>query len=144
MLIREFRPRRWILGRLEAGRDLLQGLLDLAEEQEVRVGAFTLLGALTQARLGFYDQKKKSYRTLELDRHLEISCGVGNVSLRDGRPAVHCHLVVSGEDGECWGGHLLEGTVVFACEFALADLEGEPLERRLDPDQGLALWPLPG
>jgi hypothetical protein len=43
--------------------------------------------------------------------------------------------------GATLGGHLAEGTVIFACEAAIQEYQsGEPLVRQLDKDTGLFLW----
>ena len=37
-------------------------------------------------------------------------------------------------------GHLLPGTMLFACELFIEELEGGGLEREYDPRTGLHLW----
>jgi predicted DNA-binding protein with PD1-like motif len=140
MLVRQFDVGRCLMGRLAPGDDLLVALESLVRERNIRSGQVQFLGALQKGALGYYDQNARQYRTLVLDRHLEIAAGAGNVSLRDGQPMVHAHLVLSDEEGRCWGGHLVPGNVVFACEFAILVLEGEPWSRHPDDYTGLTLW----
>lgn len=137
---REFEPVRCLVGRLAPGDDVLQTLEDFLREEDIRMGQITLLGALQRGALGYYDQNTRKYQTITLDEHLEIASGVGNVSLREGKPALHVHLVLSDRQGHCYGGHLVAGNVVFACEFCVFHLDGKPLSRSFDEYTGLTLW----
>jgi len=137
---REFRVRRCIMGRLQPGEDVLRGLEAAAAAHGVRTGTLGFLGAIKGARLGFFDQEGRSYKMIALNGHLELASGVGNISLRDGKVFVHAHVTVSDRAGATWGGHLMEGSEVFACEYHLLDLEGEELQRLPDPATGLTLW----
>jgi uncharacterized protein len=65
---------------------------------------------------------------------------VGNISLKDGNPMVHAHITLADEAGKAYGGHLIPGTVVFACEFILQVFEQPLLERGFDEATGLPLW----
>lgn len=129
-----------IVGRLERGDDLLEGLTRVCREEGVRLGRIEALGAVERAVVGFYDQAAYEYRYHELDEPLEILCLVGNVSLKDGEPMVHAHLTLSDAQGRAFGGHLAAGTRVFACEFAIEPLEGAELHRGFHEPTRLPLW----
>lgn len=131
-----------LVGRLPRGADLLEALREVAVQHGVRVGWYQFFGAVERARLAFYDQALREYLPLELERPLEIAVGVANLSTLDGEPFVHAHVVLSDADGRAFGGHVLPGTVVFACECVLWELTGAPpLGRHPDPETGLQLWP---
>ncbi len=132
--------RRVIVGRLQRGEDLLGSLTRICREQGVRLGRVEAIGAVEGARLGFYHQDSQQYEFHTLERPLEILALVGNVSLRDGEPMVHAHVTLSDAEGKAIGGHLAEGTRVFACEFAIEVLEGGELHRGHDEATGLPLW----
>lgn len=140
LLKRAFTTGRCLMGRLAPGDDVLEALETLVREESITSAQLQFIGALQQGALGYYDQEARQYRTITLDRHLEIASGMGNVSLRDGRPMVHAHLVLSDAEGRCWGGHLVPGNRVFACEFTLLVLEGDPWIRYPDDFTGLTLW----
>ncbi|MBI4642209.1 MAG: DNA-binding protein [Deltaproteobacteria bacterium] len=136
------RPGRCFMGRLAKGDDLLQALEKFCQEQNITLGEVRALGAVTRARVGFYNQEERKYYFLDLDQPLEILALVGNISLKDGKPMVHAHVTLADAEGRAWGGHLTEGTPVFACEFALHEyLADKPLARQNDPETGLMLWP---
>lgn len=131
---------RCVMGRLGHGKDLLEELTGLADKLGVRLGRVRAIGAVKKARLGYYDQERREYRFFELARPLEVTGLIGNVSLKDGRPMVHAHVTLADEEGRAWGGHLVPGTVVFACEFVMEILDGPELVRELDDETGLPLW----
>jgi predicted DNA-binding protein with PD1-like motif len=70
-----------------------------------------------------------------------LSC-TGNVSELEGELLVHAHIVLGLADGTTRGGHLVQGTRIFAGELFGMALEGEQLRRAYDEVTGLKLWPL--
>jgi predicted DNA-binding protein with PD1-like motif len=52
---------------------------------------------------------------------------------------VHAHLVLSDEKGKAFGGHLLEGTELFACELMMNEYKNLRIERKYDKLTGLNL-----
>ncbi|HHW42311.1 MAG TPA: DNA-binding protein [Desulfotomaculum sp.] len=144
MLTRPVSRGRVIMGRLPKGADLLESLTRLCVNENIQLGDIRAIGAVQRARVGFYDQQKRTYSYLEFDRPHEIISLAGNVSLKDGQPFVHAHIGLMAEDGRMAGGHLAEGTVVFACEYVITELLHEKdsgFERVFDEDTGLFLWP---
>ncbi len=132
---------RAILTRLEHGRDLVQELERLAESHGLTRGTVQVIGALKGAMLGFFDAEKGQFVTNAVPCPVEMVSGLGNVSLNKGRPKVHLHLIVATREGRCLGGHAMPGCVVFAAEAAFQVFPGPPLERSLDEETGMSLWP---
>ncbi len=125
--------------RLKHDADLVQSVTELARSNGIDAGSFTAIGALKRARLGYYDQKNRKYREIKIDSPHEMASCVGNISLKDGEPFAHIHVVLADEGGNTKAGHLFEG-VVFAAELHLRQLEGPKLERKYDEVTGLSLW----
>ncbi len=135
-------PGRKIIGRLAKGDDLLAALEALAQEHNITLGEVTAIGAVSQARIGYYNQDERQYYFLDLDRHLEILALVGNISMKDGKPMVHAHVTLGDSEGRAFGGHLAPGTLAFACEFAIQEFVSDiTLSRQIDDPTGLFLWP---
>jgi predicted DNA-binding protein with PD1-like motif len=135
-------PGRKIIGRLAKGDDLLLALEQLAGEHGVTLGEVTAIGAVSQARVGFYNQAERQYYYLDLAQPLEILGLVGNISIKDGKPMVHAHISLSDHEGRAFGGHMAPGTLVFACEFAILEHQSvTSLVRQMDEPTGLFLWP---
>jgi len=122
------------------GSDLLGEITDFCRDRGITLGRVEALGALVRARLGYYNQDTRQYETLEFDEHLEITNLVGNVSLKDGEPIVHAHVTLAGDRGIAYGGHLVSGCEIFACEFVVQEFDGPQLTRGLDEQTGLPLW----
>jgi len=135
----EFRLGRSFLGRLPEGKDPLVALADFCREKEVSAGWLSAIGTLRRAVLGYFDEKSRQYLRIPVEGFREIASCQGNVSLRDGQPFVHLHIVLSDAEGRTVAGHLLEGEV-FVGEFYLQEVLGPALVRRPDPQSGLALW----
>ena len=135
-------PGRCFMGRLAKGDDLLAALERLCQEHGITLGEVRALGAVSRARVGFYNQEERKYYFLDFDQPLEILSLTGNISIRDGKPMVHAHVTLADAAGRAVGGHLAEGTPVFAGEFIITEyLADQTLVRQNDPDTGLMLWP---
>jgi hypothetical protein len=126
--------------RLPKGADLLQGLNEAVGKLGIRAGTLQLIGAVSRLSLGYYDQDEQRYHEHVWDEQVEIASGLGNVSIRDGEPFVHMHIVASRRDGSTIAGHLMEGTTVFLAEAYVRALDGEPPVREVDPELGLPAW----
>lgn len=137
----EGRSGRRLAYRLAYGCDLLEALQGIVQEADIRFGTINFLGAVQQAKVGFYLQDEKRFITLAFDEPMEILSGLGNVSLKDGQPFVHAHVTFLQRTGTIKGGHLLPGTIIFAGEVFIEELElPAPPERVPDPVTGLTLW----
>ena len=135
------KPGRIIVGRLKKGDDLLDALQRICSDQEIRLGDIRALGAVKSARIGYYDQDRREYFFVDLAKHLELLALTGNVSIRDGKPFIHAHATFADSKGEAFGGHVAEGTEVFACEFSIREyLSDTAFERAMDDETGLFLW----
>jgi predicted DNA-binding protein with PD1-like motif len=128
-----------LMVRFRQDADLIRSITELARSKGIEAGSFTAIGALKRAKLGYYHQKNRKYREMMIESPHELVSCVGNVSLSEGKPFVHAHVVLADEKGNTKAGHLLEG-IVFAAEVHLHQLEGPKLERKLDEVTGLWLW----
>jgi len=133
------RGRIWI-GRIPFKGDLLESIQGFAEKENIKCARVEVIGAVEKAVIGYYDQERRSYEDREFNEHLEITGCLGNLSLRDGKPAAHLHVNFGARDGSIIGGHLQKGTVVFAGEFVIEEILGTDLEREHDPETDLPLW----
>lgn len=132
---------REFIGRFKVNRDLLGELTKLSKEEGIKLGVFSVIGALTCAKLGYYDQQAKKYiECVNLDKKLEIASCIGNISLKDGEIFVHAHITLADHEGRTYGGHLMPGAMIFAAEYHIKELTGAKLERKYDPETGLMLW----
>ena len=138
----EYAAKRTIVGQIEKGSDLYSSITRIAREHNLTMGRVTGMGAVQRARLAFYDQNAMKYCEMDLRDPMEIVSLYGNISMKEGQPFAHVHIVLSDDKGNSKGGHLLPGdTPVFACELVIEEFAGPQLERHIDEATGLALWP---
>jgi len=137
----EVRTIRRFMGRIPQGQDLLGYLNRVCQEEKIEAGQVSAIGAVSRARIGFYDQARREYGFIDLAEPMEIVALQGNVSLKDGKPFVHAHVALGDHAGRLRGGHLAEGAPVFACEYVITQFASEAAFSR-GPDQGtgLPLW----
>jgi len=128
------------MGRLEKGDDLLNELIRIVKENNITTGIIKVIGAVQNAKIGYYDQKEEEYKYNKFDKGMEIVSCLANVSILEGEPFVHAHIILADEEGRCYGGHLAEGTKVFASEFYIHSLKGSELVRTFEEKTKLTLW----
>lgn len=132
---------RLFLGRFEAGEDLLGELNDFCKKNAIKLGVFNIIGAVRNVKLGYFDQEQKKYTgSVELNKKLEISSCMGNISIKDGEIFCHAHITLADFESKAFGGHLMPGTEIFAAEFFIQELTGAELVRGKDEKTGLPLW----
>jgi len=126
--------------KLEKGEDLLETLSTVVEKENVEAGFFTGIGALNRVKMGIFIEGK--YEEIVIEDELEIVSLLGNVSLKDGKPFVHAHIIVSKRDGSAFGGHLLPGSIIsVTCEIFLIKLKNA-IKRGFDEEIKLYLLDL--
>src|SRR5450756_2807070 len=81
---REFARGRRVVARLPHGGDLLAEIAAVADEHGMATAELRAIGALSEARLAFYDQETKAYGEFDVDGAVELLGLLGNVSRRDG------------------------------------------------------------
>ena len=131
---------RSFLERLPHDADLAAWLSTFADDNGILAGTVSVIGAVKNAVVAFYDQQEQTYGEIDRDENLEILYCAGNVSIRDGKSFAHCHAMFSDKDGNTFGGHLVEGTKVFAAEANFQELLGAEYVRERDSVTGLPLW----
>lgn len=124
---------------LDHDSEIVASITNLAEGLGIEAGIVSAIGALKRAEIGYYDQNSHEYRAIEVDRPMEITSLIGNISTRDGKPFLHAHATLADSEGNVRGGHLSSGTV-FAAEVSLRELIGQPPVRKHDPTTDLFLW----
>ncbi|MDP8262341.1 MAG: DNA-binding protein [Candidatus Ancaeobacter aquaticus] len=129
------------IGRLPHNEDLLGALTDVCKKKNIQLGTISVIGAVSNVVLGYYDQDKRTYgESVRLTEKMEIVSCSGNISLKDDEIFVHAHVSVADSRGICYGGHLMNGTIVFAAEYHITELDGKLLIRKPDNQTGLNLW----
>ncbi|CAN5224860.1 hypothetical protein BH11PLA2_BH11PLA2_17750 [soil metagenome] len=116
--------------RLKPGQDLKQELLAFVKRENLRAGVMvTCVGSLTKVSLRYANQKEAATR----EGHFEIVSLVGMLDPAGG----HLHLSVADRDGVTFGGHLLDGCIVYTtAEIAIMELTDVEFTREIDATYG--------
>lgn len=123
----------------ETGDEVAGALQQFAKRQGLGGSSFKAIGALSYAKLGWFNWETKQYDpACILDEQVELLSLIGDIALKDGKPQVHAHVVVGRSDGSAHGGHLLEARVRPTCELILTESPAH-LRKKLDPESGIAL-----
>jgi uncharacterized protein len=125
---------------LERGEDLLDGLNRAVAELGIEAATLQVIGGLEEAVVGYFEPTSGQYLPTRTG-HVEICAGLGNISMRDGQPFIHLHLVVSGPEGSAMGGHAMDGCRAFVVEAYFRKLDGEPPVRQEVDGMTLKVWP---
>ncbi len=114
--------------RFDEGEELSESLPRLLEEAEVRAGIISGIGGFSRGAVGVFDPEKGGYREVEFNEFMEVASLNGNVSLKDGKPFYHIHVVL-GNERRVLAGHFLRGKVQGTMEIFITVLDGEIYRR---------------
>jgi uncharacterized protein len=95
------------------GDEVVAGLKTFAGEKGLAASHFTAIGAFKDVVLGYFDWEKKDYTNIPIHEQVEVEVLslVGDVTLDEGKPNIHAHVVLGKQDGSTCGGHLIEARV---------------------------------
>ena len=132
---------KYLIVRFIQGEDLLEGLTTIAKKFGIKGGALNVIGAMSHCNLGFFDGK--GYTDIQREGDLEIASCMGNIAQKeDGETMIHAHIVVADQQGNCTGGHLMQGSIVRGTAEAMITVFKKGLNRKKDPDIRLVLLDL--
>jgi predicted DNA-binding protein with PD1-like motif len=120
------------------GDEVMAGLKKLAAEEHLAASHFTAIGAFKEVTLGYFDWQKKDYIKIPVQEQVEVLSLLGDVTLNEGKPNIHAHVVLGKRDGSTTGGHRIEARVRPTLEVILTE-SPKHLTRRFDKESGLAL-----
>lgn len=146
MISGEARYTRCVMGRLERGEPVVDGLVALARFERIDAGFVRGQGSVEEIELVRWDARARRHVTLAtagaVDGPWELVSLAGNVSLERGAPVLAVWAVVAGAPGgvpQVLAGRLARARAVYV-EFAIDVCDDGDLERRDDAVTGLPLW----
>jgi predicted DNA-binding protein with PD1-like motif len=136
------KPKKLIVARLDAGEDLLLSLQKLAEERDVKGGWFSVIGGVKRLAYGLFENGTYHNIVREAKRCcFELLPTAGNISVKEGKTFAHCHIIASDEEeGKAFGGHLIEGSIVYPVAEVYMQ-ECDVVIKRIF-DSNTKFWPL--
>lgn len=120
------------------GDQVIASLKAFAQEQPLAASHFTAIGAFKSATLGYFDWERKDYIKIPVDQQVEVLSMVGDITINEGKPNIHTHVVLGTRDGSACGGHLIEAEVRPTLELILTESPSH-LQRHFDKEAGLPL-----
>lgn len=116
--------------RLRPQEDLKLALQAFVQQQQLQAGCIlSAVGSLSRLALRFANQDTATIR----EGRFEILSLAGTLSPEGN----HLHLAIANAQGQCLGGHLLEGCIIYTtAELVLAELSPYRFRRLPDPQTG--------
>lgn len=126
----------------ETDEEAMKALTTFATDQRLRGSYFTAIGAFSRAVVAYFDWPSKQYRHVPINEQVEVLSLIGDVTIENDKPRVHAHVVLGKANATAHGGHLIEGLVRPTLEVVMTEAPRR-LQRRFDPESGIALIDLP-
>ena len=124
---------------MESGDEAMSCLQTFVEKERISAAQFTAIGALSDAKLNYFDWEQKKYLPIPVNEQVEVASLIGDVALSpEGKPALHVHVVLGRRDGSAVAGHLQKGYVRPTLEIIVTESPAH-LCKVKDADSGLAL-----
>ncbi|MBL7147555.1 MAG: DNA-binding protein [Nanoarchaeota archaeon] len=124
--------------RLEKGEKVIENIIKFCKENNIKLGYFYGIGAVSKVILGHYFLGTKEYTEKEFEEPLEIASLFGNITMMDDEVYIHVHGSFSDNKMEVKGGHVKEAVVSATAEIVLHKIEGS-VGRKYSEDIGLNL-----
>ena len=121
---------------IEKNEKVMDTLTRFCRDQAITNGKISGIGAVKEIEIGAYDTIGKEYIRKQFSDVWELVSYEGNVTLKDGDPFVHGHVVLSNHDMKTIGGHLFEMTVAAVGELFLRKFDNDAF-REINEDVGL-------
>ena len=124
---------------LATGDEAMACLKVFAEQEKIGGAQVTAIGALSRAKLAYFDWETKSYQPVEVAEQVEVASLLGDIAIGpDNKPSVHVHAVLGKRSGAAMAGHLEEAHVRPTLEIIVTESPAH-LCKAQDKETGLAL-----
>lgn len=123
---------------LQTGDEAVEALKNFTRENGLKTAHFTAIGAFKSTTIAFFDWQTKKYQNISIDEQVEVLSMIGDITLDQGSPKLHVHVVLGKADGTAHGGHLVKAMVRPTLEIIINE-SPDFLRRKFDVESGLAL-----
>lgn len=124
--------------RIDRDEEIVASLKRFCQENQLKLGTISGLGATNDASLGLFDVETKKYYPNEFKGNFEIAPLYGNITTMNDEVYLHLHANLGNEKGQAFAGHLTRAIVSATFEGVLEIIDGEA-DRELNPEVGLNL-----
>lgn len=105
--------------KFEAGEELHETLIQFMIQKRMPSAFYQGIGALTNVELGYFNLTKNEYDKHFFEGEYELITASGNISVENGQPFPHTHVVLANEKCETFAGHFFKGVVSITVELFL-------------------------
>jgi uncharacterized protein len=126
---------------LEIGEELVQSILNYAEQSKISAASVQAIGAIRNFELGYYVLSEKQYLRRKVHEIAELISCSGNLAIKDDKPFLHVHISAGLSDFTVIGGHLFSGIVAVTAEVILRPMPNV-MKRSFNDETGLYLLDL--
>jgi len=128
---------KWVV-RIDKGEEVIQILKKICEDNKIKLGSLSGIGATDRVTVGLFNTKSKQYQSKELIGDYEITNLSGNISTMNKEVYLHLHITLADENQQAFGGHLSSAIISGTGEIIVEEIEGE-IERVFNEEVGLNL-----
>lgn len=130
---------RVIVGKIEPDEDLINSIINIVKDYNIKSGLVNCIGALKKITIGYFDIESKEYLTRTIEEYVELVSCMGNITYIDGNPIIHLHASIGARDYSIIGGHLIQPSIVsITGEVYILEIDRK-IKRVTDPQFGLSL-----
>ena len=121
---------------IEKNELVMETITNFCNSEGIKNGRISGIGAVKNTEIGAFDIINKDYIRKQFLETWELVSFEGNITLKDEKPFVHSHVVLSNHEMKTIGGHLFETTISAVGEFFLRSFD-DMAYRKLNKDVGL-------
>ncbi len=138
-----------VMIRVLPGSDIIEGIEEACRALDIQSGAISsCIGSLQKASFLIAVPLKtkvgEGYSDpINLDGPLELLSAQGTIGReQNGHLFIHMHGLLSDQDGNVHGGHLIKGEnpVLITCEIMISQVKGVKMVRTYDPDVDMEVF----
>ena len=124
--------------RFDLGEEAIGGIKEFCRKQKIKSAYFSVIGAVSEVLLSFYNLKTKKYEDKLVKKELEITTATGNITHLRQEIIIHCHGNFSDNKMTVVGGHVKKMVVSGTCEVVFSVMD-KKIMRAYDERTGLNL-----
>lgn len=125
--------------RLDPGDDYHECIEKVFAELEWPSGFIWGLGSVENPVLAHYKISDKKYTEMPMPGIFELASMNGTAAQLNGNLSIHLHVVISDEEMNAYGGHLVQGKCSATAEIVIRNF-GKKMKKKLSEESGLNAW----
>jgi uncharacterized protein len=122
-------PSRTFRVAFSTGDELMSGMTDFAEKNNLKLSEVRGLGGISSAVVSAYDPEKGAFKRFNIDQKGEIASLQGEITIVNGKPSFHAHVIFVLVDGTVHGGHLVEAHINPVADLFVSEYDAPKAEK---------------